>query len=873
MRALRGAIEKTSATIADLDVGDASSVVAELDTHADPQAIQDALKAVEQELEQELSKKTEHTPGSNDAVANSNVTNQQQQTTTTTPSPPPPPTPTPPPQMQEQQEPPMPETPAGPPAWVPEHRLGANVQPAGTVFRVWAPNAQSVTLVVSQKPDAELSARLEYSTTVMEYPEPTWRIVMEREPEEGLHEGEGNAPPPHAGCWCARVSDVGHLSTYLFEVEEKHSGKKLRRRDPWARQTFQGIALNVVIDPGVYAWSHAHPRDTNVVTTSANGGASLAVQRRASDIPPYSFDANASAGLRALGDNSSAQAAAVPWFGDANDPSTSGSDANTSMVMYQMHLGSFTGHNDGREDFIQRHAGTGDLVSNLRHAREELPYLARMGFNTIQLLPTPEFTGLWGYNPVMFFAPHSAYGTPRDLKDFVDSAHSLGIRVIADLALHHGAAKDNSLWDYDGPSEHGDQNGGGGVYFEGGGGTPWGRAFAFWKHEVVHFLTAVGPAWAKEYNIDGLRFDSIHNVPRDVVHSMVARLREEAPDCFLIAEHNPEDPGVALRDLGFDTMWSLSALRDAESLMNRGDDKTFERKMNSIVDLRKGYGTSNEYITYLLGGHDEVGCRSNGAFHDDTQRHHRHAIDQYGGRDSWHARAKVRLLYAAMVAGNGIPMVFMGAESLQGGFWHTDEAHRFDWGIVGDEESVSMQSCVQAANFVRRMTPALQRGEVKIIHSHPPKGVMVFSRRVWVPCASEETVLTGVAEDAVGRPEAHYIPREDWLNLYGASPENQSNGYEDAVLVVMNLSEFQWGETDDHMYGIPVDNADLRSREWVEVFQTQRKEFGGWKGSGNAADDDDPKEDAVVKRIRVTDGHLKVRVAKWSVHIFRACVG
>eukprot|EP01084_Bolivina_argentea_P088658 160053_1 len=112
MRALRGAIEKTSATIADLDVGDASSVVAELDTHADPQAIQDALKAVEQELEQELSNTTEHTPGSNDAVAYSNGTYQQEQTTTTTPSPPPPP---PPPQMQEQQEPQMPETPAGPP--------------------------------------------------------------------------------------------------------------------------------------------------------------------------------------------------------------------------------------------------------------------------------------------------------------------------------------------------------------------------------------------------------------------------------------------------------------------------------------------------------------------------------------------------------------------------------------------------------------------------------------------------------------------------------------------------------------------------------------------------------------------------------------
>ena len=47
---------------------------------------------------------------------------------------------------------------------------------------------------------------------------------------------------------------------------------------------------------------------------------------------------------------------------------------------------------------------------------------------------------------------------------------------------------------------------------------------------------------------------------------------------------------------------------------------SFERKVNSLVNVRKGYEASSEYIKYLLGSHDEVGCRNNGGFHNDTQR-------------------------------------------------------------------------------------------------------------------------------------------------------------------------------------------------------------------------------------------------------------
>lgn len=36
------------------------------------------------------------------------------------------------------------------------------------------------------------------------------------------------------------------------------------------------------------------------------------------------------------------------------------------------------------------------------------------------------------------------------MQAFVDAAHKLGLAVIVDTVLHHGAVDGNELWDYDG---------------------------------------------------------------------------------------------------------------------------------------------------------------------------------------------------------------------------------------------------------------------------------------------------------------------------------------------------------------------------------------------------------------------------------------
>jgi 1,4-alpha-glucan branching enzyme len=59
---------------------------------------------------------------------------------------------------------------------------------------------------------------------------------------------------------------------------------------------------------------------------------------------------------------------------------------------------------------------------------------------------------------------------------FVDAAHGLGMGVMMDIVLHHGAPSGNMLWDYDGWEEGHN----GGIYHEGAPDCMWGRCGCYY---------------------------------------------------------------------------------------------------------------------------------------------------------------------------------------------------------------------------------------------------------------------------------------------------------------------------------------------------------------------------------------------------------
>ncbi|MBA2289992.1 MAG: maltose alpha-D-glucosyltransferase [Chloroflexia bacterium] len=88
---------------------------------------------------------------------------------------------------------------------------------------------------------------------------------------------------------------------------------------------------------------------------------------------------------------------------------------------------------------------SGDGTGDFRGMTDRLDYIRDLGVDCIWLLPMYPSPGQDdGYDIADFLSIHSDYGTVDDFKDFLDTAHSRGLRVVADLVMNH--TSDQHAW-------------------------------------------------------------------------------------------------------------------------------------------------------------------------------------------------------------------------------------------------------------------------------------------------------------------------------------------------------------------------------------------------------------------------------------------
>ncbi|CAI6355682.1 unnamed protein product [Macrosiphum euphorbiae] len=136
-----------------------------------------------------------------------------------------------------------------------------------------------------------------------------------------------------------------------------------------------------------------------------------------------------------------------------------------------------------------------------------LDRILELGYNTIQIMAIMEhaYYASFGYQVTSFYAASSRFGTPEDLKELVDVAHSKGLYVMLDVV--HSHASKNVL---DGLNQFDSTDAG---YFHSGpnGSHPlWdSRLFNYSEYEVLRFLLSNLRWYIEEYNFDGFRFDGV----------------------------------------------------------------------------------------------------------------------------------------------------------------------------------------------------------------------------------------------------------------------------------------------------------------------------------------------------------------------------
>ena len=159
-----------------------------------------------------------------------------------------------------------------------------------------------------------------------------------------------------------------------------------------------------------------------------------------------------------------------------------------------------------RETIIyELHVGTFTEEGTFAAAAEKVDYLAELGISAIQLMPVSDFPGNrnWGYDGVLPFAPAASYGTPSELRCFIEAAHARHLMVFLDVVYNHFGPEGNYLYCYAKP------------FFTGRRKTPWGKAINFdGRHAktIRRFFIENALYWLEEYGFDGLRFDAVHAI-------------------------------------------------------------------------------------------------------------------------------------------------------------------------------------------------------------------------------------------------------------------------------------------------------------------------------------------------------------------------
>lgn len=361
------------------------------------------------------------------------------------------------------------------------------------------------------------------------------------------------------------------------------------------------------------------------------------------------------------------------------------------MSIYEVHIGSW-----------RKGEGLHELSSSL------VDYVADMGYTHIELMPVCEYPldDSWGYQVTGYYSVSTRYGTPWDLKHFINACHMKGIGVIIDWVPAHFPRDDHGLCSFDGEALYEDAD------TRRSDQPQWGtRLFDYSKPQVKSFLISNAVFLFNEFHVDGLRVDAVscmlyldygkeagqwvpniyggkENIDAiEFLRALAKTVGRECESCLLIAEESTAFPLVTkppeVGGLGFNFKWNMGYMNDTLSYMSL--DPYFRRFNHDKLTFSMMYAFSENYI--LPFSHDEVvhGKRS--------------LIGRMPGEyDAMFSQ--LRLLYMYQFAHPGKKLMFMGSEFAQFIEWNFRQS--IDFCLLEYPRHNQMREFVKKLNMIYR---------------------------------------------------------------------------------------------------------------------------------------------------------------------------
>jgi 1,4-alpha-glucan branching enzyme len=402
------------------------------------------------------------------------------------------------------------------------------------------------------------------------------------------------------------------------------------------------------------------------------------------------------------------------------------------LSIYEVHTSSWNRHPDG------------SFFTYRELAAELLPYVKRLGFTHIELLPIAEhpLDDSWGYQTTGYFAPTSRHGGPDDLKFFIDRCHQEGVGVLLDWVPAHFPRDATALARFDGTAlyEYADPRKGEH--------QDWGTyIFNYERNEVRSFLLASACYWLEHFHFDGLRVDAVASMlyldfgrgtnflPNkhggrenleaiEFLKQLNSITHMRAPGTVIMAEESTDWPmvsrPVSTGGLGFSMKWNMGWMHDTLNYFKK--DPIWRKHHQDNITFAMMYAYSENFILPL--SHDEVV----------------HLKGSLLGRmpgDRWQQLANLRLLYTYMWTLPGKKLLFMGGEI--GHPWEWDFHVALPWYLLEHPEHRGVQQLVADLNRLYVHEPALHR------HEFEPEGFR------WIDCSDREQSVLAFQRFGLGQ--------------------------------------------------------------------------------------------------------------------------
>jgi 1,4-alpha-glucan branching enzyme len=440
----------------------------------------------------------------------------------------------------------------------------------------------------------------------------------------------------------------------------------------------------------------------------------------------------------------------------------------TRLIIYELHIGEFAG------GFFGMSAGEAGFLDVI----PLLPHLDSLGINAIELMPINDYGPLgesghsWGYDLNHYFALEPAYGTPREFKILVDSAHARGMAVILDVVFNH--QKDTGpLWqmqpdvnlnpyfkDYSDLRPNEDA-----LFFF--------KDLDHWTNETQEIVYESLKMWINEYRVDGFRYDFTQgigwnvNEPDKGILGWTGRIEDDYNrNIYQIAEHLPESPALIYHS-GLTGGWHDS-FRDKVFDEARFRNVSLTDFENLVLDL--GAFPSNDVPSSPSIYTNRSEPTNMNVNHDEQSLIYEMTTFQGVLLDEAIVRDK---LYATfMFTSLGIPLLWQGMEFSAPRGWMNEgqklSYRPLEWNLLPTQRGQDHFQHYKKLIYQRKNNPALFRGILRRLFKYNTERVLVWG---FEDVASTEKImavanLSGAEQTVSNVP---WLAPGDWYNIFDNS--------------------------------------------------------------------------------------------------------